>query len=48
MSGLGTTERDYAHSCAGATIAAGLAIRGEQARQAQPQVTEWLQRIGLH
>ena len=47
MSGLGTTERDYARTCAGATIAGGLAVRGEQAQQARPQVTDWIQRIGL-
>jgi len=47
MSGLGTTERDYARTCAGATIAEGLAIRGEQAQQARAQVTDWLRRIGL-
>lgn len=47
MSGLGTTERDYTRSCAGASIAEGLAVRGEQAEQARPQVTSWLQRIGL-
>jgi hypothetical protein len=47
MSGLGTTERDYGRSCAGATIAEGLAVRGEQAQQARPQVADWLQRIGL-
>jgi hypothetical protein len=47
MSGLDTTERDYARSSAGATIAEGLAVRGEQAQQARPQVTDWLQRIGL-
>ncbi|MEV5964734.1 flavodoxin [Kribbella sp. NPDC051952] len=47
MSGLGTTERDYARSCAGATFAEGLAVRGEEVQQAQPQVTDWLQRIGL-
>ncbi|WP_202872199.1 flavodoxin [Kribbella soli] len=47
MSGLGTTERDYARSCPGATIAEGLAVRGEQVQQARPQVTDWLQRIGL-
>jgi flavodoxin len=47
MSGLGTTERDYARSCAGAGIAEGLAVRGEQAQQARPQVTDWLRRIGL-
>jgi hypothetical protein len=27
---LGTTERDYARSCAGAKVADGLAIRGEE------------------
>ncbi len=47
MSGLGTTERDYARTCAGATLGGGLAVRGEQAQHARPQVTEWLQRIGL-
>ncbi|MFC9691481.1 flavodoxin [Kribbella sp. NPDC056951] len=47
MSGLGTTERDYARSCPGATLGEGLAVRGEQAGQARPQVTDWLHRIGL-
>jgi flavodoxin len=47
MSGLGTTERDYARSCAGAAVADGLAIRGEEAQQARPQIAEWLRRIGL-
>lgn len=47
MSGLGTTERDYARSCAGASIAEGLAVRGEQVQQARPQVTDWLRLIGL-
>jgi len=30
MSGLGTTERDYAASCPGATLGEGLAVRGEE------------------
>ena len=47
MSGLGTTERDYARACAGATLADGLAIRGEEAQQARPRLAEWLRRIGL-
>ena len=47
MSGLGTTERDYAQTCAGATLGQGLAVRGEKARDAQPQITEWLRQIGL-
>src|SRR6266540_3382615 len=31
MSGLGTTERDYAATCPGATLGEGLAVRGEEA-----------------
>ena len=46
MSGLATTERDYAKSCGGAVIGEGLAIRGEQAQQARPEIAEWLHRIG--
>jgi hypothetical protein len=44
---LGTTERDYARSCAGAKVADGLAIRGGEAQQARPRIAEWLRRIGL-
>jgi flavodoxin len=47
MSGLGTTERDYAASCPGATLREGLAIRGEEAADAGPAVESWLRRIGL-
>ncbi len=47
MSGLGTTERDYARSCLGATVGEGLAIRGEEAPDARPEVAAWLRRIGL-
>jgi flavodoxin len=47
MSGLGTTERDYAASCPGATVGEGLAVRGEQAVDAEPAVEAWLRRIGL-
>jgi hypothetical protein len=47
MSGLGTTERDYARSCGGATMGEGLAVRGEEAQQARPELAEWLRRIGL-
>ncbi|MCZ4513889.1 flavodoxin [Streptomyces sp. ActVer] len=46
MSGLGTTERDYAASCRGATIGEGLAVRGEEVRQADTEVRSWLRRIG--
>ncbi|MEU7870293.1 flavodoxin [Dactylosporangium sp. NPDC049140] len=47
MSGLGTTERDYAASCPGATIAEGLAVRGEEIAGAEPAVDAWLRRTGL-
>ncbi|MDT0549995.1 MULTISPECIES: flavodoxin [Streptomyces] len=47
MSGLGTTERDYAASCPGATIGEGLAVRGEEVRDAGAAVRSWLRRIGL-
>ncbi|MFE3142557.1 flavodoxin [Streptomyces scopuliridis] len=47
MSGLGTTERDYAESCPGATIGEGLAVRGEEAGDAGGEVGAWLRRIGL-
>ncbi|MFJ3339396.1 flavodoxin [Streptomyces sp. NPDC086766] len=47
MSGLGTTERDYAASCPGATIAEGLAVRGEEVNDADTEVEAWLRRTGL-
>ncbi|WP_419666739.1 flavodoxin [Streptomyces sp. 2-1] len=46
MSGLGTTERDYAASCRGATIGEGLAVRGEEVLGAEAEVRSWLRRIG--
>jgi FMN-dependent NADH-azoreductase len=47
MSGLGTTERDYATSCPGATIAEGLAVRGEVVAAADTALEAWLRRTGL-
>ena len=47
MSGLGTTERDYAASCPAATLGEGLAVRGEDVADAGPAVQAWLRRIGL-
>jgi flavodoxin len=44
VSGLGTTERDYAVSCGGATIREGLAVRGEEVANARPAVESWLRR----
>jgi flavodoxin len=48
MSGLETTVRDYAASCPGATIGEGLAVRGEEVREAGAAVESWLRRIDLH
>lgn len=47
MSGLGTTMRDYATSCPGATIGEGLAVRGEEVRDTGAAVEAWLRRINL-
>ena len=47
VSGLGTTMRDYAASCPGATLGEGLAVRGEEVADAAPSVEAWLRRIGL-
>ncbi|MEV6107262.1 flavodoxin [Streptomyces sp. NPDC051940] len=47
MSGLGTTARDYAASCRGAVFAEGLAVQGEEAGQADRDISTWLRRTGL-
>jgi hypothetical protein len=47
VSGLGATIETYAALSTGARISAGLAVRGETVRQAEPQVTAWLRRINL-
>jgi flavodoxin len=47
MSGLGTTERDYAATCRGATIGEGLAVQGEEVAAAGPAVESWLRRNRL-
>lgn len=47
VSGLGTTVRDYTASCPGATIGEGLAVRGEEVRDAGVTVEAWLRRINL-
>jgi flavodoxin len=47
MSELGTTVRDYAASCPGATIGEGLAVRGEEVRNTGAAVEAWLRRINL-
>jgi flavodoxin len=47
VSGLGTTERDYAASCRGAAVREGLAVRGEEVGNATPVVESWLRRNRL-
>lgn len=47
VSGLGTTVRDYTAACPGATIGEGLAVRGEEVRDAGAAVEAWLARINL-
>ncbi|MCB8902059.1 MULTISPECIES: flavodoxin [unclassified Streptomyces] len=49
MSGLGTAPKDYATSCPGATIAIGLAVRGEEAGDpaTDTAVDTWLHDLGL-
>ena len=47
VSGLGSTERDYAALAPRATIGEGLAVRGEEVQSAQSQAEEWLRQIRL-
>jgi flavodoxin len=47
VSGLGTTMETYRALSTGARISAGLAVRGETVRQADPQVRAWLRRVNL-
>ncbi|MBT2597967.1 hypothetical protein [Arthrobacter sp. ISL-72] len=47
MSGLGTTVSDYRSSCPGATIGEGLAVKGEEVRDAGADVESWLLCTGL-
>lgn len=47
VSGLGTTVRDYTAACPGTTIGEGLAVRGEEVREAGSAVETWLRRIKL-
>jgi flavodoxin len=48
MSGLGTAEREYAEACRGATIGEGLAVQGEEVRDAGPAAaSSWLDALDL-
>ena len=47
VSGLGSTERVYTESCAGARIPPGLAVRGEEVTEHRDDVETWLSQAGL-
>jgi hypothetical protein len=47
VSGMGNAERVYQEACRGATFGEGLAVRGEEVREAGAAVESWLQRVGL-
>lgn len=47
VSGIGSTARDYAESCPGATIRDNLAVRGEETTDARADVEAWLGTTGL-
>jgi flavodoxin len=47
VSGLGRTIDDYTRLCPRSTIGEGLAVRGEEVRDARADVEAWLRRIGL-
>ncbi|MGB7964351.1 MAG: flavodoxin [Propionicimonas sp.] len=44
---LGRAADVYREACRGATIAEGLAVRGEEAAAAEHEVRAWLRRVGL-
>ncbi len=46
-SGLGGVVSDYTGACPGAILGEGLAVRGEEARDAGADVESWLRRISL-
>ena len=47
VSGLGSTQDVYAQACPGADLGRGLAVRGEEVRQARPAAAAWLREAGL-
>jgi flavodoxin len=47
VSGLGRAPAEYARTRPGATVGEGLAVRGEEVRQADAAVSSWLRRVGL-
>jgi len=47
MSGLGTVPEEYGRACRGARIGRGLAVRGEEVRDAADAVDAWVRRTRL-
>jgi flavodoxin len=47
VSGLGSTERIYGASCAGARLVPGLAVRGEEVADHRDDLVTWLREAGL-
>ena len=47
VSGLGGTVDEYRELCPQATIGEGLAVQGEEVRDARDAVTSWLRNNGL-
>jgi flavodoxin len=47
VSGLGRTVEDYTRLCPRSRIGEGLAVRGEEVRDARADVQAWLRRIGV-
>ncbi|PUB20879.1 flavodoxin [Promicromonospora sp. AC04] len=47
VSGIGRVESDYARLCPDTVFGESLAVLGETAQQARPDVEAWLRRIGL-
>ena len=47
ISGLGSTERVYTASCAGARIGPGMPVQGEEVAQHRDDVEAWLRQTKL-
>lgn len=47
VSGMGDAPDDYTEACPGATVGDGLAVRGEEVRDAGDAITSWLRRVDL-
>ena len=47
VSGIGRVEDDYTRLCPDSILGESLAVQGEEAAQARPDVTAWRERVGL-